>query len=196
MFDVATNHFGKTSSNASKWRELPTGLDETLQDVWRGKYTHIFLRHFQETNHYIVEPGQNADDPPNILEWTNLNSFTARLFGLGCFISESYRFPLWSLRYSFEGRGGAPLTIREMRVLVAAQWAIYAAPSLFALMKELDADPGRNAHPSDFSRDMSPMERWAYWKQRFVIDKSDQDYSEGVRSAASRAVQAMGSAEV
>lgn len=77
---------------------------------------------------HSTEPGEREIESPIMSEWINLNSSAARLYGRKTFTS--FRFPVWTFRCSFEGHGGGSVAIRRMRILGAAQWAVYSAVSL------------------------------------------------------------------
>ena len=85
-----------------------------------------------------------------------------------------------------------------MRILAAAQWAIYSAMPLLELMSKTSPEGDDvqrfKSHLFDDANVFS-TERWCYWKQRFLIVADDVEYAEDVKAMASMALQSMGAAE-
>ncbi|KAK5651610.1 hypothetical protein OQA88_11883 [Cercophora sp. LCS_1] len=147
-------------NDSSMWKDLPD-LSATMRDKWIDP---TFEWHPDEEETYTL--GQ----------WLNLNSFAARLFGSGVFISN--RPPIWQLRQALEddlaeAKGDCtPAEAVDNRIAVASEWLIHSGPALHkqCLLESQDLDDAlrrsyrAGTHFSGHSG--FNIERWGFWGRR------------------------------
>ncbi|KAI1081678.1 hypothetical protein F5B20DRAFT_534938 [Whalleya microplaca] len=147
----------------------------------------------------------------------NLQTYTARIAGLGLAPLESYA--IWALTAALEGEmtpiRGAPDEVNSdpaavedvaFKISVATTWILHAGGILYGRDEEVRGTEGGPLWKLDKkeaaklrrkykgTQGLSP-ERWQLWKERFGVFRDSEKVDEGTRSLAAVAVDAMESIE-
>lgn len=131
-----------------------------------------------------------------MFQWKNLNSFVARLTSAE--YSPWLNLPIWQLRTALENE---PQTGANMdcRLWVASEWILQSGELLFEEMssnRDLDQQSARaiETGPTFESKPPLSVERWQFWRDRFLDiskNKADLELDSSIVSRISSTVQRM-----
>ncbi|RYP68159.1 hypothetical protein DL770_008494 [Monosporascus sp. CRB-9-2] len=176
------------------WRELTGWAND-----WADDYNHHAAR-------FTIEPSQGRERSARKAAWVNANAYTARLAATGDPALASYgaaldrasRVIFRALEFDHGGKEPDELE-------AAAQLFKYAASELYSRCRDGYPVSGSQAHRDESGKHEKgarwrggggfSMERWEFWKRRWVELASLEGLSEQARAASGQALQAMEEAE-
>lgn len=113
-----------------------------------------------------------GQDASAVSEWVSLNSFAARILGVG--LQDWDNFAIWELRATLEEADSTSESIKDAQLATACEWITQAGKYLHEKGRKgvtLDDADARSLKTGKLLPDVKPGlsdERWTFWRERLA----------------------------